>query len=75
VTDANPFMANIHDRMAVFLIQEGIGPWLREEFGPQTRLPVPVGLSRARPLCRRLNSSAAAKENATLTEAFEPLMQ
>ena len=75
VTDPDPFTANIHDRMPVLLIQEGVGPWLREEFGPETLLLAPGGLLLARPVSRRVASSRAETKNATLMEAFDPPMQ
>jgi putative SOS response-associated peptidase YedK len=72
VTEANPFMSEIHDRMPVFLGQETLEPWLARKSGTDILLPASAAHLTARPVSRRVNSSKAAKDDRTLIEAVEP---
>ena len=72
VSEANPFMSEIHDRMPVFLGQETLHPWLEGKAGTETLLPASAAHLRAWPVSRRVNSSKADKEDRTLIEPIEP---
>jgi putative SOS response-associated peptidase YedK len=67
VTEANPFMSEIHDRMPVFLGQETLHPWLEGEAGTKILLPASVccrlGLfpHRVVPACARHVSSCCLR--------------
>jgi putative SOS response-associated peptidase YedK len=72
VTEANPFMAEIHDRMPAFLLPDAVDPWLEGKAGTEILAPAPAGHLQARPVARRINSSKAEKEDHTLIDAIEP---
>ena len=62
ITDANPFVAQYHDRMPVLLDQNQIQAWLAGESGTEVLKPAPEGLIKAYPVSRRLNSSRVKDE-------------
>ncbi len=72
VTDANPFMADIRDRIPVFLLPEAVDPWLS---GGSRRRGTASGSGRlasgAAGLAAR-QQLQSAKEDHTLIEAIEP---
>jgi putative SOS response-associated peptidase YedK len=72
VTEANPFMSEIHDRMPVFLGQETLHPWLESKAGTETLVPASAAHLKAWPVSRRVNSSKADKDDHTLIEPIEP---
>jgi putative SOS response-associated peptidase YedK len=72
VTEANPFMSEIHDRMPVFLGQETLHPWLEGEAGTEVLLPASAARLTAWPVSRRVNSSKADEDDRTLVEPVEP---
>jgi putative SOS response-associated peptidase YedK len=74
VTEANPFMSQIHDRMPVFLSPDKLGQWLDGSGGAEMLTPAPPGSLRAWPLSRRVKSSKAEKEDSTLIEAIAPTL-
>jgi putative SOS response-associated peptidase YedK len=74
VTDANAFMTQIHDRMPVFLPPDRIGAWLDGSGGVEMLTPAPPGSLRASPVSRRVNSSKAPKEDASLIEPIAPAL-
>ena len=71
VTEANPFMSEIHDRMPVFLPPEGLDAWLTCKGGTEILEPASAGFLKAWPVSRRVNSSRAAKDDSTLLDAVE----
>jgi putative SOS response-associated peptidase YedK len=71
VTEANPFMSEIHDRMPVFLPPDSLDAWLTCKGGTEILEPASVGLLKAWPVSRRVNSSRAAKDDSTLLDAAE----
>jgi putative SOS response-associated peptidase YedK len=72
VTEAHPFMSEIHDRMPLFLGQETLHPWLESKAGTEILLPTSAARLRAWPVSRRVNSSKADKEDRTLIEPIKP---
>jgi putative SOS response-associated peptidase YedK len=74
VTEANPFMSQIHDRMPVFLSADKLGRWLDGSGGVEMLTPAPPGSLRAWPVSRRVNSSKAEKEDSELIEAIAPTL-
>ncbi len=72
VSEANPFMSEIHDRMPVFLGQETLHPWLEGNADTETLLPASGAHLRAWPVSRRVNSSKADKDDRALIERIEP---
>jgi putative SOS response-associated peptidase YedK len=72
VTDANPFMSEIHDRMPVFLPPERLEPWLTGNAGAEMLEPASAGFLQAWPVSRRVNSSKAPKDDTTLLDAVQP---
>ena len=71
VTEANPFMSEIHDRMPVFLPPDSLDAWLTCKGGTEIIEPASAGFLQAWPVSRRVNSSKAEKEDRTLMEAIE----
>jgi putative SOS response-associated peptidase YedK len=74
VTEANPFMSQIHDRMPVFLSPDRLGRWLDGSGGVEMLTPAPPGTLLAWPVSRRVNSSKAEKEDSALIEAIAPTL-
>jgi putative SOS response-associated peptidase YedK len=72
VSEANPFMSEIHDRMPVFLGQETLDRWLDVKAGTEVLLPASAAHLTAWPVSRRVNSSKADKDDRTLIEPIEP---
>ena len=68
VSEANPFMSEIHDRMPVFLGQETLDRWLDVKAGTEVLLPASAAHLTAWPVSRRVNSSKADKNDRTLIE-------
>jgi putative SOS response-associated peptidase YedK len=72
VSEANPFMSEIHDRMPVFLGQETLDRWLDVKAGTEVLLPASAAHLTAWPVSRRVNSSKAHRDDHTLIERIEP---
>ncbi len=68
VTEPNRFAAEVHDRMPVLLQPAQFGPWLHCEIGKEALLPAPEDLLQRWPVSKRVNSSRANDEDATLIE-------
>jgi putative SOS response-associated peptidase YedK len=64
-------MGLIHDRMPVFLTSEQFAPWLSGEAGAGILKPVPNDYLRRWPVSKRINSSKAEADDATLIEPVE----
>jgi putative SOS response-associated peptidase YedK len=71
VTEANPFMSEIHDRMPVFLPPDRLDAWLTCKGGTEILEHASAGFLKAWPVSRRVNSSRAAKDDSTLLDAVE----
>jgi putative SOS response-associated peptidase YedK len=68
VTEPNAIAAEIHDRMPVLLTQEQFEPWLSGKAGVDLLKPAPDDLLQKWPVSRRVNSSKAPADDATLIE-------
>jgi putative SOS response-associated peptidase YedK len=67
ITEPNKFVAEVHDRMPVILEQKDFEPWLREG-GPLLLRPAANDVLQKWPVSKRVNSSRAPDEDATLIE-------
>jgi putative SOS response-associated peptidase YedK len=67
----NDFAAEIHDRMPVFLTEEQFSPWLSGETGAEYLKPAPNDYLQRWPVSKRVNSSKADADDATLIERVE----
>ena len=68
ITEPNDFSAEIHDRMPVFLTETQFTPWLSGEAGAGILKPAPNDFLQRWPVSKRVNSSKADAEDATLIE-------
>ena len=71
VGEPNEFAADIHDRMPIFLREEQLAPWLSGEAGAEVLKPAPKDLLQRWPVSKRVNSSKADADDATLIEQIE----
>jgi putative SOS response-associated peptidase YedK len=71
ITEPNDFTAEIHDRMPAFLTQEQFEPWLSGKAGAEYSKPVSNDFLQRWPVSRRVNSSKADADDATLIERVE----
>ena len=67
ITEPNAFVAEVHDRMPVILEQEDFEPWLKEG-GAALLRPAGNDLLQKWPVSKRVNSSRASDDDATLIE-------
>jgi putative SOS response-associated peptidase YedK len=68
VTEPNAIAAEIHDRMPVLLTQDQFEPWLSGTAGIEYLKPAPNDLLQKWPVSRRVNSSKACADDASLIE-------
>jgi len=71
VTEPNAIAAEIHDRMPVLLTQEQFEPWLSGKAGVDLLKPAPDDLLQKWPVSKRVNSSRADDNDATLIDKIE----
>jgi putative SOS response-associated peptidase YedK len=71
ITEPNDFVAEVHDRMPVLLTEKQFEPWLSGEAGMEYLKPAPNDFLQRRPVSKRVNSSRADAEDATLIEPVE----
>ena len=71
VGEPNEFAADIHDRMPVFLTEDQFGPWLSGEVGAEVLKPAPSDSLQRWPVSKRVNSSKADADDATLIERLK----
>jgi putative SOS response-associated peptidase YedK len=71
ITEPNGFAAQIHDRMPAFLTEAQFTPWLSGEAGVEYLKPAPNDYLQRWPVSKRVNSSKADAEDATLIERVE----
>jgi putative SOS response-associated peptidase YedK len=71
ITESNDFAAEIHDRMPVFLTETQFAPWLSGEAGAGILKPAPNDFLQRWPVSKRVNSSKAEADDATLIERVE----
>jgi putative SOS response-associated peptidase YedK len=71
ITEPNEFAAEIHDRMPVLLREEQFAPCLSGEAGAGILKPAPNDYLQRWPVSKRVNSSKADADDATLIERVE----
>jgi putative SOS response-associated peptidase YedK len=73
ITEPNDFVAEVHDRMPVLLAKDQFGPWLSGEAGTEALKPAPDDYLQRWPVSKRVNSSKADADDATLIDRIEPI--
>ena len=68
ITDANKFVAQVHDRMPVILEADQFEPWLSGSAGVELLKPAANDVLRRWPVSKRVNSSRASDDDATLID-------
>jgi putative SOS response-associated peptidase YedK len=68
ITDANEFVGEVHDRMPVFLESDQFEPWLSGRAGVELLKPAANDVLQRWPVSKRVNSSRASDEDATLID-------
>lgn len=68
ITEPNELVAEVHDRMPVLLAERDFEPWLRGEAGVELLKSASNDLLEKWPVSKRVSSSKADKEDATLAE-------
>jgi hypothetical protein len=68
VTDANDFVAEVHDRMPVILEPDQHEPWLMGNAGVDMLKPAADHTLQRWPVSKRVNSSRANADDATLSD-------
>ena len=71
VGEPNAFAADIHDRMPIFLGEDQFVPWLNGEAGAEVLKPAPNDYLQRWPVSKRVNSSKANTDDATLSDQIE----
>jgi putative SOS response-associated peptidase YedK len=69
ITRPNEFIAEVHDRMPVLLQPEQFDHWLSGEMGVDELKPAPNDYLQRWAVSKRVNSSKADKDDATLIES------
>jgi SOS response associated peptidase (SRAP) len=67
----NDFVAEVHDRMPVLLTKEQFAPWLTGEAGAEYLKPASNDYLQRWPVSKRVNSSKADADDATLVDKVE----
>jgi len=70
ITEANKFVADVHDRMPVILEQDDFEPWLAGA-GNELMKPAPNDVLQRWPVSKRVNSSRASDDGPTLIDRIE----
>jgi putative SOS response-associated peptidase YedK len=68
ITEPNKFVAEVHDRMPVLLADKDYEPWLGGKAGLELLKPAAENALQKRPVSKRVNSSRASDDDATLIE-------
>jgi putative SOS response-associated peptidase YedK len=68
ITAPNDFVAEVHDRMPVLLAEKDFEPWLTGKAGLELLKPAPNDMLQRWPVSKRVNSSKAPAEDATLID-------
>jgi putative SOS response-associated peptidase YedK len=71
ITKPNDFAAEVHDRMPVLLTEAQFAPWLSGEAGVGMLKPTPNDYLQRWAISKRVNSSKADADDATLIEPVE----
>jgi putative SOS response-associated peptidase YedK len=73
VTDANEFVAEVHDRMPVILESDQFQPWLSGNAGLEMLKPAANDVLQRWSVSKRVNNSRASDDDATLTDPLPTL--
>jgi putative SOS response-associated peptidase YedK len=68
IAEPNAYVAEVHDRMPVLLMQEQFEPWLNGDSGEEYLKPAPDDLLQKWPVSQRVNSSKAPTDDPSLIE-------
>jgi len=68
ITEANAFVAEVHDRMPVILDESAFEPWLSGQAGVEVLKPAANDMLQRWAVSKRVNSSRADPEDSSLTE-------
>ncbi len=68
ITQPNEFVAEVHDRMPVLLQPQQFDHWLSGDMGVEELKPAANDTLQRWPVSKRVNSSKADKDDATLIE-------
>ena len=71
ITEPNAFVAEVHDRMPVLLMQNQFEHWLSGEMQVDELKPAPNDYLQRWAVSKRVNSSKANKDDASLIEKVE----
>jgi putative SOS response-associated peptidase YedK len=71
ITEPNNFVAEVHDRMPVLLVPEQFEHWLSGNMAVEELKPVRNDHLQRWPVSKRVNSSKADKDDASLIERVE----
>jgi putative SOS response-associated peptidase YedK len=71
ITEPNDFVAEAHDRIPVLLTENQFSPSLSGEAGMELLRPAPNDYLQRWPVSKRVNSSKADADDATLTEPIQ----
>jgi len=71
ITNANEFVADVHDRMPVVLEPDQFEPWLTGRAGMEVLKPTANDVVQKWPVSKRVNSSRASDDDATLADRIE----
>jgi putative SOS response-associated peptidase YedK len=68
ITEANPFVAEVHERMPVILEEKDFEPWISGQAGEELLKPAVNGVLQCWPVSKRVNSSRSSDDDPTLIE-------
>jgi putative SOS response-associated peptidase YedK len=71
ITEPNAWVADVHDRMPVILEPDQFEAWLTGAAGVDMLRPAANDLLQRHPVSKRVNSSRASDDDATLIEQVE----
>jgi putative SOS response-associated peptidase YedK len=71
ITEPSEFVAEVHDRMPVLLTEDQFAPWRSGEAGAGVPKPAPNDYLQRWPASKRVNSSKADADNATLIDPIQ----
>jgi putative SOS response-associated peptidase YedK len=71
ITEPNDFVAEVHDRMPVILEQAQFDHWLSGDMGVEELRPAPNNYLQRWTVSKRVNSSKADKDDASLIEQVQ----
>jgi putative SOS response-associated peptidase YedK len=72
ITEPNAMVTEVHDRMPVVLDEGSFTPWLENDEGLEVVKPATEDVLQRWPVSKRVNSSKADKDDATLISALKP---